>query len=151
MDIPATGEWQKPDGDLPQLPVAKTVEQMRHPDFIDALNSVLVEPAWKVDLTPNINNGFPILLWQTEGIPNGIKQIKPISSVNASVNVVNGILTIDADGFRKASIYDISGKKMLETQQSSISVSQFPQGVYIIGIQTGNGVCRQKILIKGFF
>jgi hypothetical protein len=147
--IPATGVWTRPSGEFPPSLEARTVEQMRHPGFLSSLNSVLNEPAWKADLTPNINNGFPILIGQTQGVANGIKPVNPASPANVYVNVTNGILTIQAEDFRSAIVYDIScrpvGARLIAPLHN---VSQFPQGVYIVWIETGKGIYSQKVLIK---
>jgi hypothetical protein len=87
-------------------------------------------------------------MWQTEGLPNGIEPIKPASPVNMYVNVTAGIMNIVAEDFLRARIYDISGKMMMESEQASIFVSQLPKGIYIVWVQTGKGIVRQKILIK---
>ena len=150
-DIPAVGLWGvKPRVNNPtpyEMLIALTVDQLRSSGVIDSLNRVST-PLWKADLTPNINNGFPILIWQTEGITTSIPQTKTEASANLYVNVKDGMIYINADGFRSASIYNISGQKLLESKLPNINASQLPKGIYIVRVQTNKGDNSQKILIK---
>jgi hypothetical protein len=51
-------------------------------------------------------------------------------------NPVNSILKIDGT-FKTAKIYDLKGKLMIESSESIIDVTQFPQSIYIVKIITG--------------
>lgn len=51
-------------------------------------------------------------------------------------NPVNSILKIDGT-FKTAKIYDLKGKLMIESSESIIDVTQFPQSIYIVKVITG--------------
>lgn len=44
--------------------VEKTVAEMKTAEFVNELNLSQSKPAWSTDMTPNINDGFPIVKWQ---------------------------------------------------------------------------------------
>jgi hypothetical protein len=51
-------------------------------------------------------------------------------------NPVNSILKIDGT-FKTAKIYDLKGKLMIESSESIIDVTQFPQSIYIVKVIIG--------------
>ncbi|MDR1594860.1 MAG: hypothetical protein LBS43_10340, partial [Prevotellaceae bacterium] len=73
-DIPATGAWAQPIAAFTAYPEAQTVAQLRHPDIVDSLNEVLPEDLWKIDATPNINSGYPILRLESS---SGLRSVSP--------------------------------------------------------------------------
>jgi len=145
VDIPAIGLWEQPTGLFPEMPVALTVEQLRQSNIIDSLNCMST-PLWKADLPHNINNGFPILIWQTEGIVNTIPQTKPNSSVNVSIITTTDAIYITAEEFRNATVYDITGRKIEGTNRQIINISQLPHGLYLLQISTTKGVTTKKFI-----
>ena len=58
-----------------------TSEDMRKPEFVTKLNQGLISPMWKMDYNSPINNGFPILIWQTAINP---LEIATLSSLTVS-------------------------------------------------------------------
>ena len=72
-----------------------TSEQMRSPEFVKTLNEGLVTPAWKIDYNPPINNGFPILIWQTNLPPEEIEENSENSMITIYPNPTSGELIID--------------------------------------------------------
>jgi hypothetical protein len=62
-------------------------------------------------------------------------------------NPVSDFIRISGD-FTKASLLDISGKKILETTQSPVPVSQLANGIYLLVIESGTQVTTSKIVKK---
>jgi hypothetical protein len=61
--------------------------EMRTQAFVDKINMGLPVPAWKMDYSKPINNGFPILVWQTNQPPKPIG-IEPLTSDNNNIESV---------------------------------------------------------------
>jgi len=85
--------------------------QMRSQNFVNTLNSGLTTSLWKMDYNPPINNGFPILIWQTNQIDNAVVE------------------TWHAASLRVAGYYNILGQKLPKEPES---------GIYIIMYDNGN-------------
>jgi len=64
---------------------------------------------------------------------------------NPTVDVVH----IDSKNLKSATLYDMNGKKLLESNKTEISVSQLPKGVYVLRIVTSdNSIVSKKIIKK---
>jgi hypothetical protein len=62
-------------------------------------------------------------------------------------NPVSDYIKISGD-FTKVSLFDVSGKKIVETTQRSIPVSHIASGIYLLKIESGTQVTTCKILKK---
>ncbi|TDX84568.1 T9SS type A sorting domain-containing protein [Epilithonimonas xixisoli] len=59
------------------------------------------------------------------------------------------IVKIDSKNLKSASLYDMNGKKLLESNKTEINVSQLPKGVYVLRIVTSdNSIVSKKIIKK---
>ena len=81
---------------------------MRISAFVSTLNQGLVTPVWKMDYNPPINNGFPILIWQTNQ-QTGIN------------DVATGSATIIA-------YYSILGQKLPKEPESGVYIIMYNNG-----------------------
>lgn len=64
---------------------------------------------------------------------------------NPTVDVVH----IDSKNLKSAILYDMNGKKILESNKTEINVSQLPKGVYVLRIVTAdNKIVSSKIIKK---
>ncbi|KFC24209.1 T9SS type A sorting domain-containing protein [Chryseobacterium sp. FH1] len=64
-------------------------------------------------------------------------------------NPVVDVVKIDSKNLKSASLYDMNGKKLLESNKTEINVSQLPKGVYVLRIVTSdNNVVSKKIIKK---
>ena len=64
---------------------------------------------------------------------------------NPTVDVVH----IDSKNLKSAILYDMNGKKLLESNNTEISVSHIPKGVYVLRIVTSdNSIVSKKIIKK---
>lgn len=64
---------------------------------------------------------------------------------NPTVDVVH----IDSKNLKSATLYDMNGKKLLESNKTEISVSHIPKGVYVLRIVTSdNSIVSKKIIKK---
>ncbi len=64
---------------------------------------------------------------------------------NPTVDVVH----IDSKNLKSATLYDMNGKKLLESNKTEISVSHLPKGVYVLRIVTSdNSIVSKKIIKK---
>ena len=161
--IPAVGLWKLPDGPFPKIPVALTVEQLRQSWVIDSLNKMSIQ-MWKADTTPAFNNGFPILIWQKEGIVDDLSVPKIANKADILVypNPTNYQLRItnrshvsgklseaNYEGtIKSVEIFDLSGKTLLSQMSnlSQINVSHLASGIYLIKIQTDKGTVTKKFV-----
>ena len=63
---------------------------------------------------------------------------------NPTVDVVH----IDSKNLKSAVLYDMNGKKILESNKTDINVSQLPKGVYVLRIVTSDDQVVSKKIIK---
>ncbi len=63
-------------------------------------------------------------------------------------NPTNGILNIEGNGVMTISVMNVLGQKVLETtanENTTIDLSSFGEGIYMIRVETANGVKTEKI------
>ena len=63
-------------------------------------------------------------------------------------NPVVDVVKIDSKNLKSASLYDMNGKKLLESNKNEINVSQLPKGVYVLRIVTSDNSLVSKKIIK---
>ncbi|MCD9854337.1 T9SS type A sorting domain-containing protein [Epilithonimonas sp. JDS] len=63
---------------------------------------------------------------------------------NPTVDVVH----IDSKNLKSASLYDMNGKKLLESNKTEMNVSKLPKGVYVLRIVTADDQVVSKKIIK---
>lgn len=63
---------------------------------------------------------------------------------NPTVDVVH----IDSKNLKSVSLYDMNGKKLLESNKTEMNVSKLPKGVYVLRIVTSNDQVVSKKIIK---
>ena len=74
-----------------------------------------------------------------------------ISNVSLYPNPTNGLLNIEGQGSMHISISNLLGQKVLELNaegNSSIDLSGYGQGIYLVRIVTENGVSLQKVNVR---
>ncbi len=158
VEIPGIGNAGSPDrlnnpGIVVDTTKAMTAIDMRKSNFVDSLNYVLKDPAWKMDLSPNINNGFPILLWQTEGQGgNNILENKIVPEWKIYPNpVTDRIYFTNLPEKAAIKIIDIDGKLIANnyTNVTEMDLSHLPAGLYLLQMTLPDGkVINQKIVKK---
>ena len=85
---------------------------------------------------------------------NTVTDVKNISEtqVNIYPNPTNGIVNIEGENINKIEVYNISGKKIIETininNLTSIDISDHQNGIYFIHITSDNGVLVKKIVLQ---
>ena len=133
-----------------------TSAEMRTQSFVNTLNQGLVNPMWKMDFNPPINNGFPIHVWRTGDNQIGINNYdcEKISQTNSEITVfpnpTNGQITVQTlpatspQNDASFQIYDISGR-IVQTQfiasqrnanenEFTIDISNLTNGMYYLKI-----------------
>ena len=63
-------------------------------------------------------------------------------------NPSNGIINIKMIGFQEATIYHLSGKKELYSQESKIYISGLSEGIYLIILKNQSGELFTTKIIK---
>ena len=118
---------------------AKTEELMKDAGFVTLLNQDLATPAWKMDCTTPINDGFPILLWQTCESSDAIETIEN-QSINIYPNPAKDIITIASSELQNETytVFSISGQALmhgkLQNETTAINVSALASGVYYLKV-----------------
>ncbi|GIV28156.1 MAG: hypothetical protein KatS3mg027_1970 [Bacteroidia bacterium] len=120
---------------------------------------------------PNPNNNWPILTVQNSTISSTIGGTSVQSTVTINSNyqtlsnetnnfILNNsnisffpnpakdFVTVLADNIKNIVITDISGKKILETNQNSIDLSAFHSGIYFIRVETDSNSIVEKLIIQ---
>lgn len=65
-----------------------------------------------------------------------------------NIYIKNNILTIESIKEIKVSLYNLQGKQVLSTTQTSIDISQFITGVYLVVVQADSEIYSKKIVVK---
>ena len=116
---------------------AKTEEAMKDAEFITLLNQDLATPAWKMDCTTPINNGFPILLWQTCAGSDAVETIEN-QSIIIYPNPAKDIITVASSELQNETytVFSISGQALmrgkLQGETTTVNVSALASGIYFI-------------------
>lgn len=73
-----------------------------------------------------------------------------ISSISLYPNPTNSALNLEIPNevVKQVEIYDLSGKKLLKSNQHQIDVSSFATGIYMVQIQTESGKIGVSKLVK---
>ena len=77
---------------------------------------------------------------------DGIEEID--SNVSVYPNPTNGIVNINAEGIKNIMIINALGQKVYETVDNQIDLSQFGNGIFMLRIETENGVSTQRIMVR---
>ena len=107
------------------------------------------------DFTPRHGTIIPITATEKQALNNkwgnstGLENTaKPSFSI--SLNQINNELTINgADEIQAVNLFDIHGRRILNSNQSKISLPALAKGVYLVRVTDKNhGVTTQKIIIR---
>ena len=73
-----------------------------------------------------------------------------LNEISLYPNPTNSVfnLEIPNEVVKQVEIYDLSGKKLLKSNQHQIDVSSFATGIYMVQIQTESGKTRVSKLVK---
>lgn len=64
-------------------------------------------------------------------------------------NPTNSLVNIEGvEGFTQATLYDITGKLIISSNEQTFSVSGVQSGIYLLEIKAGNAKKAQKVIIK---
>lgn len=58
----------------------------------------------------------------------------------------NDVLITSEGDLQNVELYTINGQKLLQTQENTLQMGSFPQGIYLLKIYTTNGVTQEKII-----
>ena len=73
------------------------------------------------------------------------------SNVRLYPNPTNGVLNIEGEGIMTISVMNVLGQKVLETTaigNTTIDLSGFDSGIYMVRIETANGTMTEKVSVK---
>ena len=110
--------------------------QVRAVNTIPGDQECLSDPAMSIDL---IHNYVTVTV-------TGIEEID--SSLSIYPNPTNGIVNINADGVKNIVVMNSLGQKVIETVENQIDLSQFGNGLFMLRIETENGVRVQRIMVR---
>ena len=68
------------------------------------------------------------------------------STVTLSPNPATDYVDVNAEGLQRVEVIDLNGRTMLTAEQSRISLSSLPQGIYMLRVTTAQGVTMQKLV-----
>jgi hypothetical protein len=63
-------------------------------------------------------------------------------------NPTEGIVNIEMSEFKEATVYTLSGKRLLRSKVKSIDISALSEGVYLIKLEDRNGASVYTRLVK---
>ena len=77
---------------------------------------------------------------------DGIEEIT--DDISVYPNPTNGIVNIKAEGIKNIVVMNSLGQKVFETVENQIDLSQFGNGLFMLRIETENGVSVQRIMVR---
>ncbi|MFA6729188.1 MAG: T9SS type A sorting domain-containing protein [Prevotella sp.] len=120
----------------------KTKTELQSSDMVTLLNAGKTPGAWGADIDPDINGGYPILLWQTADPASIVKQ--PVVDLKNNLRIVQvstGFYVEITGNPLKLAIFDNSGRLLQQMNVSSnqfIDLTRYAPGVYFIKTNKGS-------------
>ena len=81
--------------------------------------------------------------FRIENVSTSVERV----NINRTISVRNGVISIDGMENPAVTVYDMSGRKVLEVIDNRINVNGMAEGVYIIEANDGNGVKTAKFVL----
>ena len=78
----------------------------------------------------------------------GINQFSNTNTIKIYPNPANNKITIDANDIVDVKLFDVLGNQITSTKQNQIDVSNLPEGVYFIQVQTKQNTSTQKVIVQ---
>ena len=125
-------------------------DDMRMQAFVNTLNQGLVTPVWKSDYKEAINNGFPILIWQSNQV-SGIEEIKTKNNLTLYPNPAKDYIFIQSEvPVEKIEVYNQSGVCVLKNNNptETFDVSDLSNGFYLVRIYVNGIPANKKIIVR---
>ena len=99
------------------------------------------------ETTPMLNAENPLIDWVEVCNTWNIDETNVNESLALYPNPTTGLLTIAMDGFNHAEVYDLMGRLLRQSKETSLDLRGLPQGIYIIKVfdKTGNNKIRKVI------
>ena len=96
-----------------------------------------------VEDTQMTNSGLPIF----GELYDGLEDLSNDFGTIIYPNPTTGLLSITTDDFGHAEIYDLTGRLMKQSKQTTIDLGRLPQGLYVVKIfdHSGNSIIRKVI------
>lgn len=98
-------------------------------------------------LSPANVPSFAGISIEWEPVVTGVDNVLA-SSLRVIPNPGNSKVTIEGVNIEKITLFAPNGQLLMETNQDNIDVSQLNQGVYVLSIQTENGMLIRKRFIR---
>ena len=132
-------EASDPDGDSLAFNITSGngagIFELSELGMIYLLDAELIELDAEYDLIIEVDDGyhqnFAIITVEVVPIPLGFKAIE----FNIYPNPAQGIININMASFKEATIYNLSGKRIMRSRDNRIDVSSLSEGVYIIELE----------------
>lgn len=75
--------------------------------------------------------------------PSGVNKID--ANQIGKISIENKTINVSSDDVKAIQLFDTSGSLIKTTEGSSVNVEALPSGIYILMVNTANGVIREKI------
>ena len=97
--------------------------------------------------TPISNDHNPLIDWAEVCNSWHIDEVAINDNCVLYPNPTTGLLTIQTEDFSSAMVYDLLGRLMKQSKQTTIDLGRLPQGLYVVKIfdHSGNSIIRKVI------
>ena len=89
---------------------------------------------------------FHITLANDDNNSESINDLYTTDNIKIFPNPTNRFITIEGEGIENIEIFNITGSRIISTNQNTIDLQQLCNGVYVVKVTTADGIAQKKIV-----
>jgi hypothetical protein len=78
----------------------------------------------------------------------GINEIENAEQIKVYPNPVSEKVFLEIKNKAEITLFDVYGREILKTQQKELNVSDLPDGIYFLQLQTSDGMLTKKVVVQ---
>jgi len=120
------------------------------PSFEKTTNAITKYRFWTQDMNGVLQYICDYYFYYIKIEHEGINE-KIAGNVNIYPNPVKNVMTIEADDYQNVSVYDVTGKCVMEREingSATIDMSNVAKGVYLVKMNGNNGSATRKVVVE---
>ncbi len=117
------------------------------PEIDETINLSILGPSNNAIVTaPAIHT---LVIKYNDGVGNGINTKTGVQYLRVYPNPFNSVVNVEAESMvQSLKLFDLQGRQVAESHASSLSLCMIPKGIYILTIETKDGIQSVKIAVE---